>query len=160
AGRMIYLAADEDEVEFIRSFGFVATCCASGVENWRPEYSSFLQGADVVLYNGAKIIAQSLAPIVRRLRTLDFANDNAEDLVALTAAAKDYAPATEETGKSELDPAPNEATDDAAEPDRLINIPPALKPLTEHKRWLIWRWEQKKNGKWTKVPYQGHAPSR
>src|SRR5262249_33771990 len=35
AGRMIYLAADEDEVEFIRSFGFVATCCASGVENWR-----------------------------------------------------------------------------------------------------------------------------
>jgi hypothetical protein len=41
-----------------------------------------------------------------------------------------------------------------------IIIPPALKPLAEHKRWLIWRWEQKDNGEWTKVPYQGHATSR
>jgi putative DNA primase/helicase len=41
-----------------------------------------------------------------------------------------------------------------------IIIPPALKLLAEHKRWLIWRWEQKDNGEWTKVPYQGHATSR
>jgi RecA-family ATPase len=53
---------------------------------------------------------------------------------------------------SQGEPAP--ATNDT------IGIPPALKPLTEHKRWVIWRWEQKENGEWTKVPYQGHAPSR
>jgi putative DNA primase/helicase len=50
------------------------------------------------------------------------------------------------------------ATNDT--PRGAINIPPALKPLTEHKRWVTWRWEQKENGEWTKVPYQGHAPSR
>src|SRR5262249_36302776 len=31
---------------------------------------------------------------------------------------------------------------------------------TEYKRWLIWRWKQKKNGEWTKIPYQGHALNR
>jgi putative DNA primase/helicase len=41
-----------------------------------------------------------------------------------------------------------------------IIISPALKLLTEHKRWLIWRWEKKDNGELTKVPYQGHATSR
>jgi len=51
-------------------------------------------------------------------------------------------------------------TDPPAAGPRAIDIPPALKPLTEHKRWLIWRWEQKENGKRTKVPYQGHATSR
>src|SRR5262249_12869761 len=92
AGRVIYVAADEDETEFIRSFGFFATCCAEGAENWGPEHSKPLRGANVVLYNGAKLIAQKLDPIAGRLRILDFVNDNIKDLVALTAAAKDYAP--------------------------------------------------------------------
>src|SRR5262249_17562266 len=85
AGRVIYVAADEDEVEFIRSFGFIATCCAEGAENWGPEHSEPLRGANVVLYNGAKSIAQKLAPIAGRLRIFDFANDSREELVALTA---------------------------------------------------------------------------
>src|SRR5215471_9375515 len=92
AGRVIYVAADEDEAEFIRGFGFVATCCAGGANNWRPEHSAFLQGTNVVLYNGAKIIAQSLAPIAGRLRILDFEGDTVEELVALTAAAENYEP--------------------------------------------------------------------
>jgi len=100
AGRVIYVAANEEEAEFIRGFGFVATCCVGGAENWRPEYNLFLQGADVVLYNGAKLIAQSLAPIVRRLRMLDFEGGDVEELVALTAAAEDYAP----EGESVIDP--------------------------------------------------------
>jgi len=93
AGRMIYLAANEEEAEFIRGFGFVATCCAGGAENWRrPELNVLLRGADVVLYNGAKLIAQSLAPIVRRLRIVDFEGDTVEELTTRTAAAKDYKP--------------------------------------------------------------------
>jgi Protein of unknown function (DUF3631) len=41
-----------------------------------------------------------------------------------------------------------------------IIIPPALKPLAELKRWLIWRFETTATGKRTKVPYQGRAPRK
>ena len=33
-------------------------------------------------------------------------------------------------------------------------LPPALLPLTRQRRWVIWKWEQRGNGKWTKPPYQ------
>ena len=33
-------------------------------------------------------------------------------------------------------------------------LPPALLPLTQQRRWVIWKWEQRGNGKWTKLPYQ------
>jgi primase-polymerase (primpol)-like protein len=37
-------------------------------------------------------------------------------------------------------------------------LPPALLPLTEQNRWLVWRWELRTNTKgkpkWTKPPYQ------
>jgi hypothetical protein len=36
----------------------------------------------------------------------------------------------------------------------LGNLPAALLPLTQLKHWVIWKWEQTKDGKWTKVPYQ------
>jgi hypothetical protein len=35
----------------------------------------------------------------------------------------------------------------------LAHLPAALLPLTESKRWVIWKWEQRANGKWTKPPY-------
>jgi hypothetical protein len=45
----------------------------------------------------------------------------------------------------------------------LANLPPALLPLTEQKRWLVWRWELRKtkNGKqkWTKPPFQALDPA-
>jgi hypothetical protein len=45
----------------------------------------------------------------------------------------------------------------------LANLPPALLPLTEQDRWLVWRWELRTNTrgkqKWTKPPYQALAPS-
>ena len=43
---------------------------------------------------------------------------------------------------------------------RAIDIPPALKPLAEQKRWVIWKWEPTKRGKPTKVPYKGLTPSK
>jgi len=84
AGRTIWIAQDEDEADFIRNSGRCATCCAGGAKNWSPEHSAFLQGADVVLYNGAKIVAQSLASIARRLRISE--NDTIVDWNAKAAA--------------------------------------------------------------------------
>jgi hypothetical protein len=46
----------------------------------------------------------------------------------------------------------------------LANLPPALLPLTDENRWLIWSWEWRAakngNGKWTKPPRQARDPSR
>jgi primase-polymerase (primpol)-like protein len=42
----------------------------------------------------------------------------------------------------------------------LANPPHALTPLIICSRWLIWRWEQAKNGNWTKPPYQATDPRR
>src|SRR6476660_8677794 len=36
----------------------------------------------------------------------------------------------------------------------LANLPATLLPLTQLSHWVIWKWEQIKDGKWTKVPYQ------
>jgi primase-polymerase (primpol)-like protein len=44
----------------------------------------------------------------------------------------------------------------------LSMLPPALLPLTQLKRWVVWRWELRasKSGreKWTKPPYQPNTP--
>jgi P4 family phage/plasmid primase-like protien len=39
-------------------------------------------------------------------------------------------------------------------------LPAALGPLTQHRRWVIWKWEEKKEskGKWTKTPYRANNP--
>jgi hypothetical protein len=39
-------------------------------------------------------------------------------------------------------------------------LPPALKPLIELPRWVIWRWAITGPGQRTKVPYQAHNPRR
>jgi primase-polymerase (primpol)-like protein len=45
----------------------------------------------------------------------------------------------------------------------LTNLPKALQPITQLKRWVVWRWElrTKKNGAraWTKPPYQCAYPN-
>jgi hypothetical protein len=41
----------------------------------------------------------------------------------------------------------------------LANLPAALAPLTEQKRWVVWSWEvTKKSGKWTKTPFRANNP--
>jgi hypothetical protein len=35
----------------------------------------------------------------------------------------------------------------------LAHLPKALQPLTEQKRWVVWRWDFR-DGKWTKPPFQ------
>src|SRR6476660_8604447 len=36
----------------------------------------------------------------------------------------------------------------------LEHLPAARLPLTQLKHWVTWKWEQTKDSKWTKVPYQ------
>jgi primase-polymerase (primpol)-like protein len=45
----------------------------------------------------------------------------------------------------------------------LAHLPPALLPLTEQKRWVVWDWELRKTKtaeKWTKPPRQADNPNR
>jgi hypothetical protein len=42
----------------------------------------------------------------------------------------------------------------------LLVLSRALTPLTKLNQWVIWKWEQGKTGKMTKVPYQGRRPGR
>jgi len=37
-------------------------------------------------------------------------------------------------------------------------LPAALRPLTEHRRWVVWKWERTKSGKWTKPPHRADDP--
>src|SRR5262245_36289247 len=41
----------------------------------------------------------------------------------------------------------------------LAHLPPALLPLTEQRRWVVWDWELRKT-KWTKPPRQARNPKR
>jgi hypothetical protein len=40
----------------------------------------------------------------------------------------------------------------------LADPPPALSALCQQARWVGWRWERGKNGKWTKPPYIARNP--
>jgi hypothetical protein len=42
----------------------------------------------------------------------------------------------------------------------LAELPAALQPLTKHRRWVLWKWELNKQGKWTKVPYRATYPNK
>ena len=42
----------------------------------------------------------------------------------------------------------------------LAALPSALRPLTEHRRWVVWRWWRKNpNSKWTKPLHQANNPN-
>jgi hypothetical protein len=43
---------------------------------------------------------------------------------------------------------------------RPIPLPPALAPLIQQPRWVVWRWIAAKDGKQTKPPFQGHSPDQ
>ena len=40
----------------------------------------------------------------------------------------------------------------------LAALPAALRPLTEHRRWVVWKWEKTKSGNWTKPPHRADDP--
>jgi hypothetical protein len=42
----------------------------------------------------------------------------------------------------------------------LAALPAALLPLTDHRRWVVWKWEKTKSGNWTKPPYRADDPRK
>ncbi len=49
AGITIYIVEGEKDVHRLEAIGLVATCNPLGAGKWRPEYSKYLRGADVVV---------------------------------------------------------------------------------------------------------------
>ena len=43
---------------------------------------------------------------------------------------------------------------------RPIALPPALAPLIDQPRWVVWKWTAGKDGKRTKPPFQGRSPDK
>jgi putative DNA primase/helicase len=77
-GRTIYITEGEKGVSALESIGLVGTCSPAGAGKWRPEYSGWLRGADVVLLPdndeaGRKHVdqvASALRGVARRVRVL------------------------------------------------------------------------------------------
>jgi putative DNA primase/helicase len=46
---LIIIAEGERKVDFLRGWGFAATCNSGGSKKWRAEHSAFLRGANVVI---------------------------------------------------------------------------------------------------------------
>ncbi|MBA7661005.1 DNA primase [subsurface metagenome] len=75
----ILIAEGEKDVDNLLEIGFTSTTCAMGAGKWKPEYSKYLKGKDVVLIphnddEGRKHmqqVADSLTGTVKSLKVLD-----------------------------------------------------------------------------------------
>jgi len=115
AGQAIYIPEGEKDVDNLIAIGVAATTNPGGIKKWRPEYSGYLRGADVVVLpdnhaegreHGEQVVA-SLRGIAKRIRVLDIgkhwddcpdkgdisdwlaADGTAEKLKAITATLPD-----------------------------------------------------------------------
>lgn len=118
ASRDIYHLEGPKDVETARErLGVVATT-SGGVKTWRPEFRSFYTGADVVIVPDnddegrkyADTVAQSIAPVARRVRVVTLpdlpekgdltdwvdAGHTPEEFFTLVEEAEAYAPKEEE----------------------------------------------------------------
>src|SRR6516162_5266145 len=86
AGQAIYIPEGEKDVDNLIAIGVAATTNPGGIKKWRPEYSGYLRGADVVVLpdnhaegreHGEQVVA-SLRGIAKRIRTLDIGKHWAE----------------------------------------------------------------------------------
>lgn len=75
SGTTIYLVEGEKDVERLRAEGKVATCNPMGAGKWRPDYTSQLEGAHVVIVadrdepgrNHAEAVKDALTPVTQAL---------------------------------------------------------------------------------------------
>jgi hypothetical protein len=78
-GRTIVIAEGEAKVDLLWSWNVPATCNSGGAGKWRPEYSAYLRGADVVILpdndepgrQHASTVAASLKEAGASVRVLD-----------------------------------------------------------------------------------------
>jgi AAA domain len=108
----VFIPEGEKHVDALRTLGLRATCNSGGAGNWRPEYSEFLRGADVVVLpdndppgqKHAQTIALNLHSTASRVRVLALpdlkpkgdvinwldAGGTVDELVRLAAQAPDW----------------------------------------------------------------------
>jgi hypothetical protein len=112
AGHVVVVAEGEKDVLSLNKLGIVATTNAGGAGKWRPEFSQYLRGADVVLipddddsgWAHINDIAAQLKGVAARVRVLVLpthdvsdwfaAGGTREQLDALIAQAPDWKPPT------------------------------------------------------------------
>jgi len=79
AGKTILIPEGEKQVDFLRSWGFAATCNAMGTGKWKGDHSEFLRGAEVVILpdndeagrDHANKVAASLIAVGATVRVLE-----------------------------------------------------------------------------------------
>jgi putative DNA primase/helicase len=77
--RIVVIVEGEKDVDALRALGLDATTCPGGAGKWRPEYTQYFRGADVVIIPDndnpgqvhARAVAAALAGVAARIRVLD-----------------------------------------------------------------------------------------
>lgn len=80
-GEPVYVVEGEKDADALRAAGVTATCNPHGAGKWRPEYSRFLTGADVVIVadkddpgrDHARSVAAALRGAARNVRVVEAA---------------------------------------------------------------------------------------
>ena len=99
AGKVIYIAEGEKDVEALRDAGVVATCNPHGAGKWRESYNHFFHGADVVIVQDkdkpgrehAAAVRASLAAVAATVRIVQAAEGkDAYDHLSLGHSADDF----------------------------------------------------------------------
>jgi putative DNA primase/helicase len=107
ADSTIYIVEGEKAVDALARLGLTATCSPHGAGKWREEYSSYLNGADVVILPDNDVpgelhgqaVARSLANVAVRVRVLRLAGEpdggDVYDWLKAGGTAEQLAQATE-----------------------------------------------------------------
>ena len=74
----ILIVEGEAKVDLLLKWNMPATCCVGGAEKWKPEHSTYLRDADVVLipdndgtgFKHVQTVGESLFGIAKRIRVL------------------------------------------------------------------------------------------
>lgn len=102
AGRTVYIAEGEKDVEALRRAGVVATCNSEGAGKWREEFARYFQGANVVIvqdkdkagYSHAVDVERSLKGVAASVKVVEaIIGKDAYDHLAAGHGVDDFAPA-------------------------------------------------------------------
>ena len=119
-GGPVFIVEGEKDADALAGLGLVASCNPGGAGKWRPEFSRYFEGADVVVIpdndeagrDHARAIVQNLTPVAARVRKVDLpglpekgdvsdwlaAGGTREQLEAIVAEAVPVVPTPAERG--------------------------------------------------------------
>ena len=160
-GEIVFVVEGEKDVDNLRKLGLVATTNHGGAKKWKPYYSDYLIGADVVIIpdndkpgrEHAERVAQSLVGKAKSIRMLELPNlppkgdvsdwleagGTKEELLALAETTAEYEPVPE-TLPTDTTPNPT----DLGNAMRLVALHGEdLRYCYTWGKWLVWdgkRW--------------------